>query len=353
MIAFLTPAVVYGHESVTHSHAGGEGDHSGMDSDHEEVDPYPIGEVPADDWSEWNGRMDCKFQPIIQSGFRTSTGASWNKGGACVSVKPDNPSKWEYESHSHTPDPHTHDEPTQPVQNIPANTGANTGANTVVGTGTGGASSTEDDSTDIQDDPSGNTDLPTTAPQDLPPRLEPVVEDVLQEPIKLTITHIENYKDNPFKWIVYILNEERRFVSTGYKTIEIWSKEELEANGKPKFYASLPRYASFTYQFPGKKHAYFTNPSGVRANNAFVIASKNDVKNWDPSYRPIKFAITRPHKHRRVYQEGDIFVLRDWKTKEIISQFPQSEEQEDAVPAAPMKPGMKLVTTWGKLKSLN
>ena len=51
-----------------------------------------------------------------------------------------------------------------------------------------------------------------------------------------------------------------------------------------------------------------------------------------------------------VYQEGDIFVLRDWKTKEIISQFPEPAAEEDAVPAAPIKPGLKLVTTWGSLK---
>ena len=113
--------------TITHSHAGGEGDHSGMDSNHEGVDPYPIGEVPAADWSEWNGKMDCGWKDINPSGFRTDPefveggrSSAWNKGGSCTGAKPNIPYKWEYQNHSHTLEPHTHDEPEQrPVVTTP------------------------------------------------------------------------------------------------------------------------------------------------------------------------------------------------------------------------------------------
>ena len=87
--------------TVEHSHPGGEGDHSEMDNDHEGVDPYPIGEVDTNDWSEWNGKMHCYE---IEAHLRVK-----------VCVKPVTPKKWVYETHSHTlNEDHTHDEPTEP-----------------------------------------------------------------------------------------------------------------------------------------------------------------------------------------------------------------------------------------------
>ena len=104
-MTLLTPVIVYSHGPVvTHSHAGGEGDHSGMDSDHEGVDPYPIGEVPAADWSEWNGKMHC-WEGTHSPFFHTE--AKWAHG--CE--KPEKPMKWKYQDHEHTLDSHTHDEP--------------------------------------------------------------------------------------------------------------------------------------------------------------------------------------------------------------------------------------------------
>ena len=107
-----------------------------------------------------------------------------------------------------------------------------------------------------------------------------------------------------------------------------------------------------TYQDTfSRKHDYLNSPSGERANNAFFVGGKKDFANWNHRERHIRFALTPPHKHRMVYQEGDIFLLRDWKTKDIISRFPAAEEFDD-VSAAPIKPTPNiLVTRWGKIKS--
>ena len=183
-----------------------------------------------------------------------------------------------------------------------------------------------------------------------PETKEPQTKPILP---KIRITHIEYYRDHPYVWIVYVKNPRRYFVSTFQTILEIWDPEALASEtGTPKFYISLPRNARFTYQgISSRKHDYLNSPSGERANNAFLVAGKKEIQNWNHRERHIRFALIVPHKKRKLYAEGDIFVLRDWKTKGIISRFPE-ENEEDSVPASPIKPGLKLVTTWGSLKSL-
>ena len=193
---------------------------------------------------------------------------------------------------------------------------------------------TEDTSEETTDQDSDDSYEPPSIPQRVD---EQAV--ATREPPKIKITHIEHWQDEPFVWIIYVLNDERRFVSTAYIVLEIWNPEELASgDGQPKFSASLPREGRFAYQGVHRKHAYFTSPTGERANNAFLVASKKTFQNWNHRERHVKFAITSPHEQRVVYQKGDVFVLRDWKTKEIISQFPEPAAEEDAVPAAPIKP---------------
>ena len=114
---------------------------------------------------------------------------------------------------------------------------------------------------------------------------------------------------------------------------------------------SLPRGKTFTYQQIPAKWTEFTNEEGIRANNAFVIGSRQYFQKQSEPEQSARFKLKwKPYyerQHGRYDPDLDVIKLI-YQDDILVASYPEPELTAPGAP--PLTRTIKMATLWGKLK---